>query len=47
MNERYGENGAGKKEWQQLYLIYQVAVDEGLLTKNPLVSIMHFVKETL
>lgn len=45
MNELYGEDGAGKKEWQQLYLVYQIAVDKGMLTKNPLVSIMHIVQE--
>lgn len=36
---------AGKKEWLQLYLIYQVAVDEGILEQNPLTSIMRTVKE--
>lgn len=36
---------AGKKEWLQLYLIYQVAVEEGYLEQNPLASTMRIVKE--
>lgn len=45
MEAVYGAEDAGKKEWLQLYLIYQVAVEEGLLEQNPLVSIMRVVKE--
>lgn len=40
-----GENEAGKAEWLQLYLIFQVAVEEGMIEKNPLVSFVHVVRE--
>lgn len=34
-----------EREWLQLYLIFQVAVEEGFLGKNPLVSFVHVVKD--
>ena len=40
-----GENEAGKAEWLQLYLIFQVAVEEGMIEKNPLVPFVHVVRE--
>lgn len=40
-----GENEAGKTEWLQLYLIFQVAVEQGLIEKNPLVSFVHVIRE--
>lgn len=45
MTALYGENGAGKKQWLQLYLIFQVAVEEGYIERNPLVSFLHVVKD--
>lgn len=40
-----GENGSGKAEWLQLHLIFQVAVEEAMIEKNPLVSFVHVVRE--
>lgn len=40
-----GENGAGRAEWLQLYLIFQVALEESMIEKNPLVSFIHVVRE--
>lgn len=41
----YGPGGAGKREWLQLHLIYQVALEEDLVAQNPLSSVIHVVKE--
>lgn len=41
----YGENGAGKKIWIQLNMIYQTAVEQGLLAKNPLATMLHVIRE--
>lgn len=40
-----GPNVAGKREWLQLNLIFQVAKEEGLIGNNPLASFVHVVKE--
>ncbi len=45
MDALFGEDGAGKREWLQLNLIFQVAKEEGLIDKNPLSSFIHVVKE--
>lgn len=41
MEALYGPGGEGNKEWLQLHLIFQTAVETGLLERNPLISIMH------
>ena len=41
----YGEIEIPKKKWLQLNLIFQTAIEEGLIEKNPLASFMLIVKD--